>query len=327
MVSWSPSDALFADDTIYTATITLTAKSGYTLTGSTANYFTVAGAVTVTNDADSAVITAVFPDTGTVPVTFQSAVQTGGETDISDSTGLTLTFDIDPTTLAASDITVTGATKGALSGSGETRTLVISDITVSDSETVSIAITNPSDYTIISSPKTAVVYRELTIGMTYQGGKIAYILQSDDTGYVSEETHGLIASTADLDTDIGWVPNTDYTEVGTSRDFGTGQANTTKIVEAYGDSGSYAAKSCNDYTNIDTGTGEYSDWYLPAELELSKLFSNRAAIGGFSTDSYWASSERYDDGTKAYIYYFSSGALDTIDKEGNVSNVRAIRSF
>jgi hypothetical protein len=62
-VTWSPVAATFTGATQYTATITLTAKTGYTLTGVTANFFTVAGATTVTNTADSGVVTAVFPAT------------------------------------------------------------------------------------------------------------------------------------------------------------------------------------------------------------------------------------------------------------------------
>jgi hypothetical protein len=59
-VSWSTSPATFADATVYTATITLTATSGYTLTGVAADFFTVAGATAVTNSANEGVITAVF---------------------------------------------------------------------------------------------------------------------------------------------------------------------------------------------------------------------------------------------------------------------------
>lgn len=64
-VSWSPAVAhnKFAADTVYTATITLTAKPGFTLTGVTENIFTVAGATTVSNAAGSGVIIAVFPVT------------------------------------------------------------------------------------------------------------------------------------------------------------------------------------------------------------------------------------------------------------------------
>jgi hypothetical protein len=66
-VSWSDSPATFAAATTYTATITLTATAGYTLTGVSANFFSVAGATTVTHNANSGVITAVFPATAASP--------------------------------------------------------------------------------------------------------------------------------------------------------------------------------------------------------------------------------------------------------------------
>ena len=64
-VSWDPNDDPFDAEIVYTATITLTAKSGYTLTGVAADFFTVAGTSTAaTNSANSGVVTAVFPATG-----------------------------------------------------------------------------------------------------------------------------------------------------------------------------------------------------------------------------------------------------------------------
>ena len=63
-VSWSPAvSGSFAANTVYTATITLTAKTGFTFDGVAANFFSVAGATT-TNPANSGVVTAVFPVTG-----------------------------------------------------------------------------------------------------------------------------------------------------------------------------------------------------------------------------------------------------------------------
>jgi hypothetical protein len=63
--SWagSMSAGKFKSGVIYTATITLTPRSAYTVTGVTANFFTVAGATSVTNPVDSGVVTAVFPQT------------------------------------------------------------------------------------------------------------------------------------------------------------------------------------------------------------------------------------------------------------------------
>ncbi len=96
---------------------------------------------------------------GDIDMTFESAVQTGGDSGTADSTGLTLTFDVDPATLTEDNITVSGATKGALSGSGTTRSLAISDITVANGATVTVTITSPEGYSITGSPRTAVVYR------------------------------------------------------------------------------------------------------------------------------------------------------------------------
>jgi hypothetical protein len=61
-VKWNDNPSTFAPSTVYTATITLTPKAGYTLQGVTADFFTVIGA-SVRNVADSGVVTAVFPST------------------------------------------------------------------------------------------------------------------------------------------------------------------------------------------------------------------------------------------------------------------------
>lgn len=64
-VTWSPNlvDGKFGPQTVYTATITLTPKAGYKLDGVAANFFTVESATSVSNGANSGVVTAVFPAT------------------------------------------------------------------------------------------------------------------------------------------------------------------------------------------------------------------------------------------------------------------------
>ena len=62
-VAWSPSAVAFNYATVYTATITLKAKVGYTFDGVAENFFTAAGAASVSNAANSGVVTAVFPAT------------------------------------------------------------------------------------------------------------------------------------------------------------------------------------------------------------------------------------------------------------------------
>jgi len=72
-VTWEHSGgtagAVFGAERVYTATITLTPETGFTLTGVAADSFTVAGATTVTNAADSGIITAVFSATAALPPT------------------------------------------------------------------------------------------------------------------------------------------------------------------------------------------------------------------------------------------------------------------
>jgi len=67
-VVWTPVVAdTYLAETVYTATITLTAKTGFTLTGVGVDFFTVEGA-TATNAVDAGVVAAVFPETAAAVV-------------------------------------------------------------------------------------------------------------------------------------------------------------------------------------------------------------------------------------------------------------------
>lgn len=265
---------------------------------------------------------------GDIDVVFQSVAQVGGVNGTADSTSLTLTFDVDPATLTAENITVTGATKGALTGSGTTRSLTISNITVANGETVSVTITSPTGYSITGSPQTAVVYRQLTIGMDYLGGKIAYILQAGDPGYDASVPHGLIAATEDQSLEIVWISggSTQSTSVpgGTGTALGTGSSNTDNIIAQAVAAGnntltSYAAGLARAHNG-----GGYNDWYLPSKDELNKLYLNRVAIGGFADANYWSSSE-YDANNACSQLFVSGGQYDNY-KTYNF-RVRAVRAF
>ncbi|MCL2798504.1 MAG: hypothetical protein FWD58_10755, partial [Firmicutes bacterium] len=75
-----------------------------------------------------------------------------------DTTALTLSFDGDPVALTLEHITVTGAKKNELTGTGTTRTLMIYGITVAQGESITVAISTP-DGAITDAPKTVAVHR------------------------------------------------------------------------------------------------------------------------------------------------------------------------
>jgi len=129
-VTWNGNPSTFANNTAYTATITLTPKTGYTLTGVVANFFTVAGTATpATNAAGSGVITAVFPALGTgvvMSVTFtitDMGVVQSGDANVTPSDILngskSLTFTLSGTgysgiTWSLNGTPISGATTSAL---------------------------------------------------------------------------------------------------------------------------------------------------------------------------------------------------------------------
>jgi len=95
-VSWSPGHNPFQGATVYTATVTLTAKAGFTFEGVAAGFFTMAGATSTANDADSGIVTAIFPVTEAAPdpqyITVTDTSPADGATGVSRTPTVTLTF-------------------------------------------------------------------------------------------------------------------------------------------------------------------------------------------------------------------------------------------
>jgi hypothetical protein len=162
----------------------------------------------------------------------------------------------------------------------------------------------------------------LQLGEVYEGGKIFYIFQSYDPGYILGEVHGLIVSPADLP--LATWGNSGLIDQ-TSNLLATGHTNTTRIIgfSSFITSVHAARKASDLIINIK------DDWFLPSENELKKLFLNISLItgGGYSglinTIGYWTSTEV---NISQAISFTPSGSSQTDSKI--VSRwVRAIRAF
>ena len=165
------------------------------------------------------------------------------------------------------------------------------------------------------------------LGSTYEGGKVFYIFQQGDQGYVAGETHGLIAAPSD-------IPSSAYRvfgcrggySSGTNTVLGTGAANTTALIAGCSETSTAAnlARAVRD--------GGYSDWYLPSKDELNKLYENKNLVGNFINwpNWYWSSSEVPDPtwpvSYNAWYQDLSDGSQSNDDKNGQ-KGIRAIRSF
>ena len=172
------------------------------------------------------------------------------------------------------------------------------------------------------------------IGELYQGGIIVAVWKEAGV------EKGLIASLTNLGTQ-GQPTNVWSTVATTSiatggnptlgRSLNDGNANTNAIIAQGATNG--AAKLCSDFTNTDTGTGIYTDWYLPSIMELDQcrnatLFVNLILgdTNGFQFVKYWSSTETA--ATNAYYKDFLNHLIAPLGKSTtNTMFIRAVRRF
>jgi hypothetical protein len=166
------------------------------------------------------------------------------------------------------------------------------------------------------------------VGELFGGGIIIAVWKE-----AGEET-GLIASLSDNSTGAIWS-NVSNTAIGwEAQSSWDGLANSLAIAAQPGHTES-AAQTCLDYTNADTGTGVYSDWYLPAIQELYAGFKNQLIINkmlgwdGFNGSDYWSSTEDFwnNAAQKAWQQNFTDGNTHNYGDKSSGTRIRCIRAF
>jgi len=327
-VAWSPVHATFAGTTVYTATITLSPETGYTLAGVGTDFFTVDG-IAATNDTGSGEVTsAAFPATAavitekaitgvTAPVTGETPV-----TAITPTDQYTGTVAWSPVHATFAGTTVYTATITLSPETGYTLAGVGTDFFTVDG----IAATNDTgsgEVTSAAFPATLAV----AIGNDCGGGIVAYIFVDGDPGYVVDEQHGLIAAEADQGL-AKWYDGISINTGATGTALGTGSANTTTIITIITTQDATAINYAAGLARAYDGDGN-TDWFLPSIDELNKLYLNRVAIGGFSTgmglgSHYWSSTEA--SGMLAREQNFNTGYAG-YDTKKTINQVRAVRAF
>jgi len=217
---------------------------------------------------------------------------------------------------------------GALEINENTGELTVADATLFDFET------NPTITATIAADKaqnTATVTISLEdkheVGEYKFGGVIFWVNTSGD--------QGLVCAVSDQSLGIRWYNGTNVSTGATALEIGTGQVNTTAIVNVQG-VGSYAAQICNDLS-----LNNYDDWFLPSIGELQEIYNNKEIINttclqnsgtaleetAYWSSAYWSSTESSND--SARILRFSDGynSPQGFGKGINNLNVRAVRAW
>ncbi|MBI4647652.1 MAG: T9SS type A sorting domain-containing protein [Bacteroidia bacterium] len=229
-------------------------------------------------------------------------------------------------------ITVTGA-NGAIQWQESTDSLIWTDILYATFNTVTLITTASgtgmrffrAEITDSLCPNATLFYssiirykiitntNQVQVGEWFHGG---IVFNTETNGY------GLISPPCDQHVFTRWDCYSDNILLGASSTT-DGAANTAAIVSGCASTDLRAAKMCDTLALYN-----FNDWYLPAIDQLHWLITNQDIVGGFSSNSWWSSTE-YDAGN-AWAHSIGSGSIPSVPfygpKIGEI-HIRCIRTY
>jgi hypothetical protein len=164
------------------------------------------------------------------------------------------------------------------------------------------------------------------VGLQGPGGGIVFMTPSTlgNTSGLFYEAAPSTWSSPLGDATSAWCNNTTDLLGVASALFTTGAmdgANKTAVMLGVCTSG--AANLADAYRGTVSGV-VYGDWFLPSKGELNQMYVNQTAIGGFTSDGYWSSSELVAG--SAWQQAFNLGNQGGNSK-ANTERVRPVRAF
>ncbi len=304
-VTWNPADSPFAASTVYTATVVLTPKDGWTFVGVAKDAFTVDGAV-VTNAADSGTLTAVFPATGAA--TFGVTYDGNGST-----TGL---VPVDSQSYASgSSATILGNSGSLQKGDEAFVGWATSAQATSGDYLAGQTLTLTGDVQLYA------IWRTYALGeLGPAGGYIFY----DRGSYTGSDWRYLEMAPYATEKTCSWGSNAVFLS-GLDTIIGSGKANTATI---------NVWLAANDPENLDRAAyyadqlvfGGYGDWYLPSKTEVQEIYYilKRSNVGLLGVGPYWTSTQ--PDARNAFVLGMTSDVF-TLGGKNDAAKIRATRRF
>lgn len=214
---------------------------------------------------------------------------------------------------------------GALSINSSTGELTVANAALFDFEinptiTATIAVNNSGTIKNLTATINLIDVNE--IGEYKFGGVIFWVNVAGNGG--------LVCAIIDQSSGIQWYNGLSLNTTAFGKVIGTGQANTTAIINAQG-IGSYAAKLCDDLS-----LNGFSDWFLPSIDELKQMRINKSIIdatsvansgAGIEATRYWSSTEYSESLQAAEAVSFTTSSATFLEFKNSSHKVRAIRSW